>query len=121
MNNVQRFEELRALAVDRGYPKEVNAQFYIPVRIRSDDRQYIPSNADHTLLFEPEWVKSLVGSEMVETGWLDQSLEVVSMPLYKWLMVQMAMIRADKGDVIGFFHAEVMKTRKSLNELTSLN
>jgi len=111
MNNVHKFEELRRFSVERGFPKELNAQFYMPVRTRTDGRQYIASNADHALLWEPEWLKSLFGSEMVDTGWWDKELQPVEMEAYKAMMVRMAIVRADKGDVIGFLFKEFTKTK----------
>lgn len=110
MNNVDKFAELRSLAIQRGFPRSQDIQFYVPVRTRMDDRSYIPANADHALLWEPEWVKSLTGSDSVDTPYFDpKTLEMVQMPMYESVMVEMARIRAKKGDTIGYLFDWVKK------------
>ena len=116
MNNVQKIAECRRIAIERGYPKHLDAGFYMPIRTRLDGRSYIASNSDHALLFEPDWVLALFGNEPEDTGYIDpEKLEPVLLPSFKHIMLKMLLIRADKGDVIGFLYGEILARKNSLN------
>lgn len=110
MNNVDKLAELRRIAIARGFPKETDQQFYIPVRSRLDGRSYISNNSDQMLLFDPQWVESLVGDEPTKPGWVDGiTLEEIELPKYKATMMYMVALRADRGDVIGFLYDMVKR------------
>jgi len=93
MNNVARLDELRRIAIQRGFPKEIDRQFYLPVRTRVDGRSYIATNAEHAFLWNPEWVEKLVGDS------------------YEEAMVEMARVRARRGDTVGWLYDKVMETK----------
>lgn len=109
MNNIERLKELRQTAVKHGFDVYVDKSFYIVEREReTSDRRFIAFNTDHSLLFEPDWVAALVGSEMVETTCIDKAtLEPVKLPEFEYVMVELAHIRARKGDTIGYLYEYV--------------
>ena len=110
MNNVQKFNELRRMAVERGFPKERDLAFYVPERTLNNGRQYFPNNADNALVFYGEWQKALFGTEPEETGWLNAELDPVAFPAYKASMLKCAEIQAGGGDVIGWLYARATGT-----------
>lgn len=113
MNNVDKLQELRGIAMRHGYPKEHDRQFYIPIRTRVDGRSYIPGNGDHALLFEPEWLICLLGDSEIETNYIDrEKLEPLKIPIYESMMIDLARIRARKGDTIGHLYAIIKRGEK---------
>lgn len=107
MTNGDKLRDLRERAVKNGYPRNLDKQYHVAVLSRTDGREYIGYNTDHALLFDPSWVRALVGDESVETGWFDDKLEAVVLPAFQWAMVQEALIRGSRGDVIGWLYEQV--------------
>ena len=112
MNNIDKLAELRETAIKNGFPKELNRQFFIPVRYRTDGRAYIPNNAENTLLFDPEWLRSLVGGDY-ESSITEEEGGEVAIPKFEEIMIDLARIRCQKGDTIGFLYEEVKQTLKA--------
>lgn len=115
MNNIDKFSELRETAVQNGFPKELNRQFFIPVRYRTDGRAYIPNNAENTLLFDPEWLRSLVGGDYESSITEEEGGKggEVAIPKFEEIMIDLARIRCQRGDTIGFLYEEVKQTLRA--------
>lgn len=108
MNNVEKLNELRAIAVRRGFSQDRN--FYVPVRQRNDGRAFMPGNGENALLFDSDWIRSLVGDGDRETEWIDgKTLETVMLPAHEAMMMELAQIQAKKGDTVGHLHNAVKK------------
>lgn len=108
MNNIERLQELRKIAISRGFPPLLDKQFYIATGVRLDNKSYIAYNSDSSLLFYPEWVEKLVGSDMVKSTFFDKNtLDYLEMPAFEYAMVEMIRIRANKGDAIGYLYDKV--------------
>jgi len=111
MNNIDKFSELRELAVSNGFPKELDRQFFIPTRSRLDNRIYIPNNAEHALLFDPDWLRSLVGNEC-ESFITEEEGGEVAIPKFEEVMIRLARIRCSKGDTIGYLYEEAKQAKQ---------